>query len=564
MVELVSRGKPLGYLNLDYRPPRISMFPMSYAERALMRSLKRQVLGQNDSNVSHVGGEVSRNTQTDMSYCYHRCPQHPGVTTPHGGDGKKGKVGKGKEEKDGESSTKKGKGRGKEKQKESDDESDSGAASEDENKKSKGKGKGGKGKEEKLKVEKGEKSKKEQTLPTVSPLLPYPWTAPIYSKVVNSSRYPSAMDKEKPSKEDHKAQPSSFGAALEQAVESGRRADEDYIMRWLTERDGSYVQSALRWLECRDASRFEKLAKLTNELSASNLDGGFGGPQTPSNQKHVSFAGPEMPAPQPSPYGPCYFNKPNTAEQGQVQDNSVFAKNNENSGLRLGHGKGVITNPTHGYVPPSPVLGVDRHPLQPVIGTGGAQIHWSKPATNWPAAPHQPPHTAGPMLQQTQAPAQMAQPAFQRSQNSVQAAQPTFQQSQVPMQATGPAFNPTQTPMAAVQGQGGNLNHPVANENQHPKKWASPFENDNGNANGFNNASNGPQWDSGPSPTPSMHEEAWADQRNDQANSQWNTWANGGNNGANNNGNGSWNQGNQVSFEQNSIKSSNADQLGQW
>ena len=91
----------------DFKARRISMFPPSYAQRALARHLKRQALrepkdpdplpGNPPSEPPPALEMVHTNIQTDMTYCYHECTCHPMATasTSLGGGppGKKGEKG---------------------------------------------------------------------------------------------------------------------------------------------------------------------------------------------------------------------------------------------------------------------------------------------------------------------------------------------------------------------------------------------------------------------------------------------------------------------------------------
>ena len=101
----------------SFRPRRVSMFPPSYAQRALARQVKRQ--GVRDVEAPALvaapapapasdadrptdpppqpGGMVTSGHQTDVSYCYHECACHPLSNAPNGptgGGGKKGDKGK--------------------------------------------------------------------------------------------------------------------------------------------------------------------------------------------------------------------------------------------------------------------------------------------------------------------------------------------------------------------------------------------------------------------------------------------------------------------------------------
>ena len=77
-----------------FRSRRISMFPPSYADRAMTRHLKRQALRQSGSEAlksTPASLKQSRETpsllasnasmQTELSYCYHQCPCHKEAST---------------------------------------------------------------------------------------------------------------------------------------------------------------------------------------------------------------------------------------------------------------------------------------------------------------------------------------------------------------------------------------------------------------------------------------------------------------------------------------------------
>lgn len=111
MVQVDIPGLPSD-LNVDYRPPRVSLFPLSYRERALLRSVKREANRQRDSDLISAPpvpalphpvpwtGQSSRfvtepkEVQTDVSYCNHQCTDHQRVVAPSDGGAKKGKESK--------------------------------------------------------------------------------------------------------------------------------------------------------------------------------------------------------------------------------------------------------------------------------------------------------------------------------------------------------------------------------------------------------------------------------------------------------------------------------------
>ncbi|MCJ1324392.1 hypothetical protein MMC10_001054 [Thelotrema lepadinum] len=516
MVPLYSAGRRIANIDVDYRPPRLSMFPMSYGERAWLRSLKRQALRQSEANESHSKKsasdashskqsesntspakqeEVSRQTQTDMSYCYHQCSQHPEVTQSHGGDGKKPKDGKGKDDKGGEAQSKKDKGKGgkgKGKPKDSDDDG-SGSSSNDEGDK-KPKGKGGKTKEDKPKGNKGDKGERSKQGEIQNPLnafLPYPWNSPNFAEITGSIRRPSDGRKEQ--------HPTSHGTSFEHAVESARRADEESVIRWLAERDGSYIQDAMKWLEERDAARLGKLMNLTSELTALNLNLDLQnptsqipwGPPGPNNlplRRNVSFAGPGGTLhPLSSNHGTPNFGLPYHHGQhggfpaGQDKRlNTVVAGYDENTDLRLEDGTKVIIKANQGYAPPVPFPGSSRPPLQPVGDTAGG-VHWSQPAQARPNTQNQPAFAGRPAYQQGQHPGATNGHAYRQDRPATSAAGPGFRQNQPQPRMSGarPRFDENQPP--------------VQDQNRKPSKWyGNAFESDHGLGDG--NGSEKPPW----------------------------------------------------------------------
>ena len=458
------------------------MFPMSYSERAWLRSLKRQALRQNEVDASRPRQEVTTTpTQTNVSYCNHQCPQHSEVAQANGGDGKKTKDGKGKDG-GGEAHPKKdkgkgGKGKGKDKNRDSDDNDSTGSSNDEiEKKPTKDKGKGGKVKDDKAKGDKGEKGKKEEKQSPLNAFLPYPWNSPNFAKIAGG-------------KEQHTTPNTT---SLENAVESARRADEECIMRWLAERDGLYVQDALKWLEERDAARLGRLRNLTSELSALNLN-----LQSPTIQPPWRLLGPAthpLPFNQglpnvglPAHHGP-YENAPGNdtlmAGRDTSANRTLLASYDENTELRLEDGTKVIIKggrAPQGFAPPTLFPGSNRPPLQPVDDAAGGRVHWSRPAQAWPQ--DQAPPAAGPAYRQDHHPQSTDGNIYRQNQPPAPPGRPGFHQSQPRASSGRPRMNQNQAPMQ---------NRPAPDENRKPNKWLNAVESDHGL--GGSNVSEEPPW----------------------------------------------------------------------
>ena len=505
LVPLYSEGRRVANINVDYRPPRLSMFPMSYSERAWLRSLKRQALRQAEIDASRSKPEVTtRPTQTNVTYCNHQCPQHSEVPQANGGDGKKPKDGKGKDG-SGEAHSKKDKGKGgkgKGKNRDSDDNDSIGSSDDEVEKKPKDKGKGGKVKEDKAKGDKGdkgdkgEKSKKGENQSPLNAFLPYPLNSPNFTKIAGSIRHPLERKEQQ-------------HPTLENAVESARRADEEYIMRWLADSDGSQVQSAVKWLEERDASRLARLLNLTTELSALNLN-----LQNPFTQSPWRPPGPAthplsfnqgppnvgLPA-HHGPYGNAPGNDGFPANRDAGANRTVLASYDENTGLRLEDGTRIIIKgggapqgahqgAPQGFATATPYLGSNRPPLQPV-GDAGGRVHWRHPAQARPDTQNQAPFAGGPAYRQDHHPRSTDGNGYRQDQQSpAPIERPGFHQSQ-PGRPGRPRMN-QQTPIQRNGGGRDNFNRPAPDENRKPNKWADAVEDDHGL--GESNADEDPPW----------------------------------------------------------------------
>ncbi|KAI4148480.1 MAG: hypothetical protein LQ340_005072 [Diploschistes diacapsis] len=536
-------------IDVEYRPPRISMFPPSYAERAALRQLKRQGLRQikqKPSSIPLVEEKKENNketkTQTQITYCYHNCPAHPEASAPVGDYSKKGKD-KGKEmgSKDDERGSKKDKSKGaKEKHVEFEEQNSSSSEDEDTGKKSKTKGKGkgestkgGKSKSDKGdkgdkgdKTEREDKSKKADKPAPATSVLPYPWSAPILDKIYQGGNL-AALGNKRPSKDDDRGQPGANDTMYEQMVESPRRHDEEYVACWLNHEWVRNQEDAVKWLGDRDTNRFKKIAHLTHDISCKDRNlhsclqcyppGGY------HHARHVSLGAQPLSTPPCSPqHGTCHVKLPAHVSKPKdaVSDSSsstdkagpgkpLIAHLDENNNLCLADGTRIITPPIQGFAHPNTYPGLSRPPLQPMADNAQAvhaqtyQYLPAAPAHTWqhqPAVPMQaypcqqaaPPQTC---QYQPVAPLQtyQQQPAAPPQTYQYQPAAPGQPYLQQP---ANPAPNmPSQQP--AMQQTSANFNQPNKDHGYRPGAWTRALAQDQ--PQGFKGDKD-PQWDGTDSP----------------------------------------------------------------
>ena len=528
------------------------MFPPSYKDRAILRGLKRQAIRQLDDHDSHPpDGGKAKSAQTDMTYCYHRCPVHTDAVEPQGV--KKGKEkGKGKGEKGDDPQSKKDKGKGgKGKHVEFEESSSSSSEEEESGKKAKEKSKqGSKGEKSRgdksEKGEKGEKggkgdgSKKEDKSDPSNEFLTYPWSSPNFSRIAGFTRYPSALGNPKGQigdKQDRREKSYSSDAVLEQMIESSRRTDEEYIARWLAERESHSQQGAVQWLEGRDTARFKRIQDLNDDMARMKLNLQTYTSHCPLgcqcqsyHRNNVPFPGQALHTPSqfppyhshdhrlPAQHGTGYHaaagGGPFAGHSTSNPSAPLVAHYDENGNLCLQDGTKIAITQTQGFAPLVPFPGSNRPPLQPVGGNGPAaapaRTYQSQPAQQWQSAANQAPAAPGAAFPQQQQP-QPQQPVF--------------------------------TSQPAMQQQGGNFNQPMRQQEAEPEnRWAGRlFQDDGQSQDGFGNDN--------------IDQGQWGGSNNggQDQNQGWNGaggnggWA-GNNANGNRNENGNWGRQNQVSL----------------
>ena len=264
MVYVDVPGLPKNF-NVKYRPPRVSLFPPSYQDRAFLRSIHRDVLHQtallkNDADKKGVEPakveakpkKASTAAQTVESHCYHACPAHPQEETH---------IKKHRElkacccmKKAQESDT--------------DDSNDNSDDSDEDCSKYK-KCKNKKKKHTKSKSHKNEgKDEPDFKIPdSIRPFLPYPLSSPNGDLFWGKNFYQQPFV-ERPF--IHKADLPGWN--LDYKLEAARQADEKYVWNVLAQRGGNDQQSAFQWLADRDRQRQAKLAHAAYDLANLSLD----------------------------------------------------------------------------------------------------------------------------------------------------------------------------------------------------------------------------------------------------------------------------------------------------
>ena len=377
-----------GVVDLKYRPRRISMFPLSYKDRALLRCMERErrrlIETENVVEPTNVEAapEASKATQTKITYCAHQCPDHPEVFEPSGGGGKKGKdKGKGK----GEPQSKKGKAAKTKKDMDSDEEEQSSSEDDDEKiTKGKSKGKGENSKD--TKAGKGDKGKKGGKETVADPSLPYPWSSPNFAKL---------MGRESFSKEDGKEQSGlAKGPTIQDRIEQARRDDEEYALQIMTKNALYSREDLLKWLAERDAARLNKFADLEQELGVTNAGihrahnpqrHSFDFNSTPGHRRRVSFAD-SLPGLPPRFATQSHAGSDHGSSPGQIHNGPkrpVVVQYDENGHLCLPDGTRVIIPQTQGVTPAIPAIptvqSVNAYPTQ----APPAQGHLNHPVHAW-------------------------------------------------------------------------------------------------------------------------------------------------------------------------------------
>ena len=475
------------------------MFPPSYQDRAILRGLKRQAIRQLKDQGAYSSDDVekSKSVQTDTSYCYHKCKVHPDIAGPIGGKkGKeKGKGGKGEKGSDTQSKKDKGKS-GKGKHVEFQDSEDSSSDDSDDSrpgKKAKGKSKG-----DGSKGEKGDKNKKSDKPGQFNDFLSYPWSSPNIGKIAGHSRFPSALGGDrvapKGDKQDRKDQFSRSDGMIDQMVNSSRQSDEEYIARWLAQREALGQQGAVKWLGDRDVARFKRIQDLNNDLACMKLNINAekqccmpGCHCHGAHRRTTSYPGPGLPVPpsSPQPHGadPHARAQRYGAHNDAASDASSFA----------GHGRpkprqpfvaaqydenGILTLPDGTKVglagqpglQSTPFLPTYRPPLQPMAPQ--------------PMPPQPMPPFGGPVPTANQG-------GYQGFPAPQPAAPPPWQ----------PAHNPAPFNNA---GPGHTFNPNNNNQQQQPHQLFNPPATQFTAAGGFNNPQN-----QGPPPQGPQHERKW-------------------------------------------------------
>ena len=395
----------------EYKPKRISMFPPSYADRAIARHLRREALRQQERDKIPADAAAAKDPsappeklphsnaqmQTDMTYCYHECPSHKQTTDPLGnlvtkaedraGGKKEGAQAQGK---GGKEQKGKGKGQGK-KETPPPVDADSDAGSEDE----------GDGATEEAKKPKGKRAKKNEAKETKG------------AKETNEGQESKAGKEPK----DGEAflplfpldTPHSSGTPfslhvdprVEQELQAARRFDEQYISQWLAQQGTPFQEQALSWLEERDSRRRALRGTAGINLPATTLNplAKDGPPEISSLPKsafrqdgsaipkHVSFAKenfvpgmgfslpytPQTSRPwynfpqQSAGFSPDPFLPPSAplGNQGPI----VVYRDGENK-MRSADGRDVIFITNHGQSDPESSGQPLRVPLQPMMSGG--------------------------------------------------------------------------------------------------------------------------------------------------------------------------------------------------
>ena len=268
--------------NIKYRPPRVSLFPPSWRDRAYLRSLHRDVLRQTVTEAEASGGNKSVVTipsdldkktepeskadkkvgQPTETHCCHGCFHHQ-----HEGK---------KSDKNQESKAKDGKKNKKHNKK---NDGNSNDASENDSKDSSDEdGTKQKGKKDKAPVthDKGGKGKKTndsdfKVPDTLKSFLPYPFTSPNAHNFWGHSNFQRPFP-ETPAIENH----NSTGWNFDHKLEAARRADEKYMWNQLSEQEQSVQRGSFQWLAERDIRRQAKLTQAVHDLGALSLDPSVG------------------------------------------------------------------------------------------------------------------------------------------------------------------------------------------------------------------------------------------------------------------------------------------------
>ncbi|CAF9913856.1 MAG: hypothetical protein GOMPHAMPRED_008044 [Gomphillus americanus] len=282
MVYVDVPGLPKDF-NVKYRPPRVSLFPPSYRDRAFLRSIHRDVLRQTalikkeadkkgavlkiePAKVEAKPENATTGCQTIESHCYHVCPAHPQEEEPVKKHRKPRVLKtcccmKNVEEEDEED--------------DSDDESDESIDSEDSDEdynkckccKNKKKNKRIKSKSHKCKG----KDESDLKIPdSIRPFLPYPLSSPNADLFWGQNSYQQPFV-ERPFV--HKEDPPAWN--LDHKLEAARRADEKYVWNILAQHGGNDQQSAFQWLAERDRQRQTKLAQAAYGLAELSFDPKF-------------------------------------------------------------------------------------------------------------------------------------------------------------------------------------------------------------------------------------------------------------------------------------------------
>lgn len=280
MVYIDIPGLPKAF-NVNYRPPRVSLFPLSYRDRAYLRSIHRDVLRQtatvtkpseggttviippeSEKKVEQKADKATKSSQTTETYCSHTCSHHPYESK------------KSDEKKSNKNQEPKAKGSKKNKKNDdcqkyvNDDSNDSDNDDDDKRQSSK----------DRVAVlhVKGRKHSKPYNSSYKMPdslksFLPYPFISPNANDFWANSNFqrpfpePPLLDKDNPT-----------GWNLDHKLEAARRADERYLWSRLSEQEENCQKAAFQWLVERDNQRQVKLSQATHDLGGLSLDPSVG------------------------------------------------------------------------------------------------------------------------------------------------------------------------------------------------------------------------------------------------------------------------------------------------